>query len=189
MQNALLVIDFINDIVHPNGKIASSATHTSEKNAIANANKAMTYARQHGWLVILVKVGFESNYHTHPKNSPMFGKAKQFGALALGQFGTEFHAELDVQTSDYVIEKPRVSPFYGTALEPALRANKIEHLYVCGVSTEWAIQATVRDGHDRDYLITIIEDACAAGSEEEHQQSILMLSRIATVIPVANLGN
>lgn len=118
----------------------------------------------------------------------MFGRARQFGALSLADSGTDFHPELNVQPGDLVLTKPRVSPFYGTALESALRANRIEHLYVCGVSTSWAIQGAVRDGHDRDYTITILEDACAAADAAEHQASLRMLGRIAEIIKVAELA-
>ncbi|WP_108651190.1 isochorismatase family cysteine hydrolase [Dongshaea marina] len=187
MKKALLVIDFINDIVHPDGKISSCAAHTREQNAIAHANQALAYAREQGWLTILVKVGFESNYHAQPKDSPIFGKANQFRAVELGSFGTDFYETLDVQATDFIIEKPRVNPFYGTPLEPVLRANKIEHLYLSGVSTTWAIEATTRDAHDRDYKVTIIEDACAAGDHKEHQQSIETMSRIAEIIKADQL--
>ncbi|MCL9780238.1 cysteine hydrolase [Vibrio sp. S4M6] len=182
MSKALLVIDFINDICHPDGKIPSCAAHTKEQNAIEHANKALSYARDNDWLTILVKVGFESNYHAQPKSSPVFGKANEFKALELGEFGTEFHEDLDVKSTDFVLAKPRVNPFYGTTLEPVLRANKIDELYVCGVSTTWAIQAVTRDAHDRDYKVTIIEDACAAADQEEHVTSINTLSRIANII-------
>lgn len=188
MSKALLVIDFINDICHPDGKIPSSAAHTQEQHAIENANKALSYARDHGWLTILVKVGFESNYHAQPKESPIFGKANEFKALELDSFGTEFHQDLDVQPTDFIIEKPRVSPFYGTPLEPVLRANKVDELYVSGVSTAWAIQAVTRDAHDRDYKVTIIEDACAAADQEEHMTSIEMLSRIANIVKADELA-
>ncbi len=188
MNKALLVIDFINDIAHPDGRIAASAAQVIEQDAIAHANQALAHARAHGWLVVLIKVGFDEGYLLQPKGSPMFGRARQFGALSLADSGTDFHPELDVQPGDLVLTKPRVSPFYGTALELALRANRIEHLYVCGVSTSWAIQGAVRDGHDRDYAITILEDACAAADAAEHQASLRMLGRIAEIIKVAELA-
>lgn len=187
MNKALLVIDFINDIAHPDGRIAASAAQVIEQNAIVHANQALAHARAHGWLVVIIKVGFDEGYLLQPKGSPMFGRARQFGALSLVDSGTDFHPDLDVQPGDLVLTKPRVSPFYGTALEPALRTNRIEHLYVCGVSTSWAIQGAVRDGHDRDYAITILEDACAAADAAEHQASLRMLGRIAEIIKVAEL--
>ena len=85
--------------------------------------------------------------------------------------------------------KPRVSAFYGTDLEPLLRANKVERLALAGVSTAWAVQATARDAHDRDYQVVIVEDACAAASEEEHQASMKLLSQIAKVVEVEDLAS
>ncbi|CAH0537700.1 isochorismatase family cysteine hydrolase [Vibrio marisflavi] len=186
-KKALIVIDFINDICHPKGKIPSCVSHSIEQNAVANANKALSYAREHNWLTILVKVGFESNYHAQPKTSPIFGQAHEYGVLSLDEFGTDFLDELDVCSSDFVLVKPRISPFYGTNLEAVLRANKIDELYISGVSTTWAIEATTREAHDRDYKVTVIEDACAAANKVEHNQSIETLSTIADIIAVDDL--
>ncbi|VXA77213.1 MULTISPECIES: cysteine hydrolase family protein [Aeromonas] len=187
-NQALLVIDFINDIVHPQGKLASCAAHSEEQQAIHHANQAISYARERGWKVIFVKIGFEPHYHAQPKHSPMFGKAHQYKALMLGSIGTDFHEALDVDTtSDIIISKPRVNPFYATSLEAVLRANNVSHLWICGVSTEWAIQSAVRDAHDRDYEVTVLEDACAAGNASQHQHSITMLSRIARIMTVEEM--
>jgi hypothetical protein len=45
----------------------------------------------------------------------------------------------------------------------------------------------IRDAHDRDYQVVIVEDACAAASEEEHQESIKLLGQIAKVVEVEGL--
>jgi len=164
MNKALLAIDFINDIAHPDGRIAASAAHVVEQDAIAHANQALAHARAHGWLVILIKVGFDGGYLLQPKGSPMFGRAQQLGALSLADSGTDFHPELDVAPGDLVLTKPRVS------------------------RTGWAIQAATRDGHDRDYRITILEDACAAADAHEHHASLRQLGRIAEIIKVAQLS-
>ncbi len=79
MNKALLVIDFINDIAHPDGRIAASAAHVLEQDAIAHANQALAHARAHRWLVVLIKVGFDGGYQLQPKGSPMFGRAHQLG--------------------------------------------------------------------------------------------------------------
>ena len=70
MNKALLVIDFINDIAHPDGRIAASAAHVVEQDAIAHANQALAHARAHDWLVVLIKVGFDGGYQLQPKGSP-----------------------------------------------------------------------------------------------------------------------
>ena len=187
MKTALIVIDFINDIVHPDGKIPSCAYYVTQHNVLNSANLALDWARQQKHLVIQVKVGFDSHYHTQPKQSPIFGQAHLYGALNLDSWGTEFHSQLNVKSDDVIIIKSRISPFYGTALEATLRANGIEHLYICGVSTTWAIQSCVREAHDRDYQVTIISDACGAHTEQEHQESLAMLNRLATLVSSSEL--
>jgi nicotinamidase-related amidase len=189
MKTAFIGLDYIVDIMHPDGKIARSAPQAAERGVIRHANRALAHAKASGWLSILVKVGFRPGYHELPKTSPMFGKAQQFGALALGGAGTAFHPELDAQLADLVVEKPRISAFYGTVLEPALRAQKVERLVVGGVSTGWAVQALVRDAHDRDYSVVVIEDACAAATREEHESSIALLRGIAQVISIADIAS
>lgn len=109
------------------------------------------------------------------------------GAIELGTRGTEFHPDLEADLADVVVIKPRVSAFYCTDLEAALRANKVQRLVLAGVSTAWTVQATARDAHDRDYQVVIVEDACAAASEEEHQESMKLLGQIARVVEVEGL--
>jgi len=188
MKTAFIGLDYIIDIMHPSGKIARSAQQAIDRNIIANANTALAHAKASGWFSVLVKVGFRPGYHETPSFSPMFGKAKDFGALALGSPGTEFHPDLQANLADFVLEKPRVNAFYGTPLEPALRAQEVQQLVVAGVSTAWAVQSLVRDAHDRDYRVVVLEDACAAASFEEHQSSIELLRGIARVITVADLA-
>lgn len=182
MNTAIIALDFINDIVSKDGKIPSCAAHVEERHAIQKANNALHTARKNHWPVILVKVGFSEHYIEQPKSSPIFGKAHQLQALKLNTWGTEFHPQLEISSTDCILIKSRVSPFYATHLEAVLSANTIQRLIICGVSSTWAVQATARDGHDRDYEIFILEDACGAANEEEHQLSMKQLSRIAKII-------
>ncbi|WP_035054598.1 cysteine hydrolase family protein [Andreprevotia chitinilytica] len=187
MKTAFLSLDYIVDIMCEGGKIARSAQHAADRNIIAHANRAIALARANDWLVIHVKVGFSSSYAEQPKGSPMFGRAKEFGALDLSGPGTDFHPELDVQPQDAIVIKHRVSPFYATGLEAVLRAHRIERLIIAGVSTPWAVQSAARDAHDRDYEVLVLEPACAAATEEDHQSSMRLLATIARVVNVEDL--
>src|SRR5471030_531914 len=164
MNTAFIGLDYIIDIMHPSGKIARSAAHAAERGVIANANRALALARERGWLSVLVKVGFDASYADQPKQSPLFGRAHEFGALALGSAGTEFHPELHAGLADLVIVKPRVSAFYATGLDAALRARKIERVVLAGVSSSWAVQSAARDAHDRDYQVVVLEEGDAAAA-------------------------
>ena len=182
MQTALLVIDFINDIAHPKGKIARSALRIEKNQILSHVNQAIDYARQQKYLLIFVKVGFHAGYLDCPPHSPLFSTAKQHAALLLHSWGTEFHEELDVRASDLVIVKHRVSAFYSTPLEALLKAQKIERLFLTGTATNMAVEHTARDAHDRDYLVTILKDGCEAASEESHLAALESMSRFCTVM-------
>jgi nicotinamidase-related amidase len=189
VKTAFIGLDYIVDIMHPSGKIARSATLAAERDVIRHANAALAHARASGWLSVLVKVGFMPGYHDAPAFSPMFGKAREFGALALGGPGTDFHPDLKAELADLVVEKPRINAFYGTRLEAALRAQEVRQLIVAGVSTAWAVQSLVRDAHDRDFRVVVLEDACAAVTAEEHESSIALLRGIARVISISDLAS
>ncbi|SMF99333.1 cysteine hydrolase family protein [Burkholderia singularis] len=188
MKTALIGLDYIVDIMHPTGKIARSAAHAALRNVVGRFNQALSIAAQKDWLRIAVKVGFEPGYPDLPTHSPMFSRAKEFGALDLSGPGTAFHPDLDAGAVQLVVVKPRVSAFYATRLEAALRANRVERVIVTGVSTTWAVQATARDAHDRDYDVLVLEDACTAATDDEHQRSIDMLRGIARIVTVDELA-
>ena len=187
MNTALIGLDYIVDITHPSGRPARCAAHVAERDVIAKANRALAIAQQLQWLRILVKVGFEPGYADLPRQSPVFGRAEEYGAFALNGPGTHFHPDLRADLANLVVVKPRVSPFYGTRLEAALRANRIERVVLAGVSTTWAVQAGARDAHDRDYEVWVLEEACAAADEHEHKRSMDMLSGIARVVTLEEL--
>lgn len=181
-MSALLVIDLINDIVHPQGKIARSASRVAQNQVIAHTNQAITHARTQGWLLIFVKVGFRKEYIDCPKDSPLFGAALTHGALLLDTWGTAWHEQLAVKEDDLIIIKPRVSCFYATPLEALLRAQNIKTLALTGVATDMAIEHTARDAHDRDYQVIIVKNCCETARAEAHAASLTTMSRFANVL-------
>jgi nicotinamidase-related amidase len=187
MNNALIVIDFINDIIHPQGKLAHGAKFLEEHQTIKNVNRAILHARKEAWLLIFVKVGFSKNYIECPRISPIFASAPKNQVLQLDSWGTAFFAELDYQPQDYMIVKHRVSPFYGTDLDLLLRTHHIETVYVSGFSTDMAVQSAVKEGHDRDYKMVVITDACGAFTDENHQCALHLMQRLAEFTKADNL--
>ncbi|MBV6322494.1 cysteine hydrolase family protein [Duganella violaceipulchra] len=171
-SSLFLTIDFINDIVHRDGKIASCAAMVAGHGVLERCNQALAWARAQGMLVAHVKVGFPASYANCPERSPIFGQAARHGALQLDTWGTYFHDALDVRADELVIVKPRVGAFYNTELESLLRAQRIGHLILAGVSTCHAIESTAREAHDRDYGVTVLADCCASASVERHERTL-----------------
>jgi nicotinamidase-related amidase len=186
VQAIYLVLDMENGLVHENGPNGKSPLGEQVKNRriIEKTAKAIAKARSAGILVGFVRVGFSASYVECPDGSPVFSATRQNKLLKLGEWETEIHPDLGTRDGDVQVIKHRVSPFYSTTLEAQLRAQKIARIYCSGVSTQAVVQATVRDAHDRDYEVVVLEDCCAAHSAEEHANSIQSLRRFCQVTTV-----
>ncbi len=184
MGKALIIMDFINDIVHPEWKLSKKwySKFIKENNTIKNINKQIKEFRENGQLIVFIKVWFQSDYNDQPKNSPLFGKANEFEVLKLWTWGTEFIEDLNHNKNDIVIIKNRVSPFYNTKLNNILKTNNIKELYLTGCATDLVVESTARDWHDRDYKINIIENCCAAANIQDHKISLNCMKKIAVII-------
>ena len=183
MKSVYLVLDMQNDFVSadgPNGKSPLGA-QVRERQILERTARAIEKARAAGLSIGFVRVGFSSGYAECPAGSPVFAPAKANNLFRLGTTGTEIHPRLGQKDGDWLITKHRVSPFYATDLDAYLKANRVERIYCSGVSTQAVVQATVRDGHDRDYAMVVIEDCCAAHSAEEHKNSIGSIGRFCEV--------
>lgn len=182
-KTVLILLDFINEIVDEKGKLAGMGypAHVKQRNVLENVNEAIAKARKKGVPIIFVRLGFSLDYREWPEASPLFGTAKQYGALQLGTWATEIHPTITKTDSDFVVTKHRVSAFYSTPLEAILRKLKVDTVILGGVATDLAVQTTAREAHDRDYNVIVLEDCCAAGSPDDHKNTLKMLATIAKI--------
>lgn len=178
MSAALIIIDLIQDIV---GENSASYPQTKARGLIPLANKTAAYARSQNIPVIWVKVGFADDYHDIPPNSPMFNAAKQAGRLRLSARGCEWVDDLDVHPQDEIMVKKAVSAFAGNQLLQWLNDRGHDHLLLGGVSSLMAIQSTARQAHDLGFKVSVLEDLCAAATEEAHYQSMDALAGMAHI--------
>jgi nicotinamidase-related amidase len=189
MKSIYLILDMQNDLVHQDGPNGNSplGAQVRSRDVVARTAAALERARAAGIAVGFVRVGFSADYHECPKQSPVFGGAPKAGLFKLGGFGTEIHPDLAQRPGDIQVIKHRVSPFYSTTLMAQLRAADIGRIYCSGVSTQAVVQATVRDAHDRDFDVVVIEDACCAHSAEEHVNSMQSIARFCRAMTSATV--
>ncbi len=178
MSTAVVSLDIINEITHAGGKLASYVERIESENIISNINKINRWARQQDYLVIHVRVGFDTYYAQSSVVSPLFKRAKESRALCLSEWGCEYHPQLDVMSTDIHVIKHRISAFYGTDLDLICRANQIKRLILTGVSTSMAVELTAREAHDRDYQVVVVSDATTCAADEEKQASLSALQRL-----------
>jgi nicotinamidase-related amidase len=178
-----LVMDMMNDLVAEDGFNAKTyGAQVAERGVLANTAAAIAAARGAGAKIGYVRVGFSADYREAPANSPIFSGARKNGIFQLGTWGTEVHASIEPAPQDFDVVKHRVSPFYGTALEPILRANGIERIAMCGVSTNGVVHSGAREAHDRDYEVVVLEDCCAGITPDEHMHAVACMDRFGTIV-------
>ena len=73
---------------------------------------------------------------------------------------------------EIIIPKTSSSPFISTNIHYILGNLGIKHLIICGLLTDQCVDSTVRDACDLGYLVTLVPDACATLTEEQHNSSI-----------------
>ncbi|PEQ13100.1 chloramphenicol resistance protein [Novosphingobium sp. PC22D] len=185
-KTLFLVMDMMNDLVAEDGFNARTyGAQVKERDVLARTKAAIAAARAAGGQVGFVRVGFSPDYREAPEASPIFSGARKNGIFKLGTPGTEVHPEIAPAPQDFDIVKHRVSPFYATSLEAILRANKIERIVMCGVSTNGVVHSGAREAHDRDFEVVILEDCCAGASPDEHEHAIACLGRYGAIVDSA----
>jgi biuret amidohydrolase len=189
-KSALLLVDWINEIVADNGKLAGKgyASYVRQFGTLEKVQALLGRARAASMPVIHVGLAFREGYQDHPAESPLFGSAKRFGALLAGTEATSFHTAAAPVAGEVTLTKSRVSAFFGTTLESILRLQGVTNIYVSGVATDLAVQSAVRDAHDRDFAVTVIHDCCAAASEEDHSTSLKTLAKISKMLTLGDVA-
>jgi ureidoacrylate peracid hydrolase len=89
-----------------------------------------------------------------------------------GSWEAKVIADVAPLDDEIMIPKTASGIFNATNIEFVLRNLGVEFLVIYGVMTDQCVETTVRDAADRGFLVTQIEDACAAETEAGHRRSI-----------------
>ena len=146
MSKALVVVDWQEEWRTP-----ESEEYVGElKEETAKVKTLIDYCRSKGIPVIFVR-------HLEEGSEEGFS----------GKRASIMH-ELEVGDSK-VVNKSRVSPFYRTNLEEALRETGADEIIVAGILTNLCVRSLASGAYDRDYKVTVIKDCCVAFSKEIHE--------------------
>lgn len=160
-SSALLIIDMVKD----NFDESKGLPITPLAKAIIPAiNAAISGFREKGWPIVFSTDAF------HPDDFIFTGRMKPH-SLA-GTKGAEVIDELDRKPSDYWLPKPRFSAFFKTGLERWLRDRGVSLCAICGIATNFCVLTTAMDALCHDFRTVILEDCCAASSQEIHEATL-----------------
>jgi nicotinamidase-related amidase len=172
-RTALLVIDLQKGEYNPD-KIAAEPQHAYlferiREAVIPNGQKLLAACRAAGVEVI----------YTVVESLTLDGRDRSLDYKVSGIFfpkgawGAEVLDELKPLANEIIIPKTSSSLFNSTNFEYVLRNLGVEYIMVMGVVTDQCVETTVRDGCDRGFMMTLIDDACATFSEQRHKESLI----------------
>jgi nicotinamidase-related amidase len=142
-------------------------------------------ARDRGLLVVATLFTLVPCRGGEPIISPHLRQLRPFlakGDFAPGSWGQQLVDEF--APTDISVEKIAYSAFHASCLEWVLRKCRIEHLFFTGIVTNGGVASTVRDAHVREFDCSVIEDGCAAFSDDIHRAAIDGLRPVAKIATI-----
>lgn len=97
-------------------------------------------------------------------------------ALIRGEANHDFLESLMPQPGEPVIDKPGFSAFHRSDLHELLSAFGIDHLILCGVTTQCCVHSTLRSAVDLGYWCLTVADCCAAEELELHEAALRLIA-------------
>lgn len=171
-ETALIIVDMQNAYASPGGYLDLAGFDIEgSAGVIDRIALAVEAARKAGVTVVFFQNGWDPDYvEAGGPGSPNWWKSNALKTmrerpelegtlLAKGTWDYALVDRLKPQPGDIVIEKPRYSAFYNTALDSMFRARNIKTLAFCGIATNVCVESTLRDGFFLEYFGVLLEDA------------------------------
>ncbi|KAF5859638.1 hypothetical protein ETB97_002549 [Aspergillus alliaceus] len=176
-RTAVILVDPLNDFLHPDGKIyplikaslesSNSLEHIKELVAGAREARIPIFYGLHQ----ITKDGTYSGWN-HMNASQI--RIKQDTVFS-EEFGGQILKELEPQPSngDVVVSRHwNSSSFANTDLEYQLRQHDITHIVLAGLTTNTCVESTARAAREIGFHVTLITDATAALSIELEKAAV-----------------
>lgn len=91
---------------------------------------------------------------------------------------SQLTAELAPQPGEIVVTKTTDSALTGTNLRLILANMGIRNVVMTGIFTDQCVSSTVRSLADESFNVIVLEDCCAAGTDELHQRELEIINMI-----------
>ena len=148
MSAVFLIVDMLNDFIHPEGKLY----FPKGAEVIAPIASLKAAFRASG-----VPVVYDND--AHPKDSKEFEVWPPH--CIRGRWGSRIVRALAAEAGDIIYHKDSLSFFHDATAEKLLRGLGADRLFVGGVATEYCVKWCVLDALARGFAVTVITDAIA----------------------------
>ena len=181
-KTALLVIDIQNTYmeIDPDPVEAERwAPFRERMNEIVIPNTAsmIQFCREQGIEVIFARIAC---LKPDGRDRSLSQKKPGFNYLLLpkDREDSQIVPELTPGDEDIVVIKTTDSALTGTNLRLVLRNMEIENVIAVGIFTDQCVSSTVRSLADESFNVVVVEDCCAAATEELHQNELKSINMI-----------
>ena len=181
-SSALLVIDIQNTYLEPDDDPKEAARWNpflSRMNNIVIPNTAdmVEWARANEIEVIFARIACLKN---DGKDRSLSQKKPGFNYLLMPKDSEESQIvkELSPQGDEISIIKTTDSALTGTNLRLTLHNMGITSVIVTGIFTDQCVSSTVRSLADESFDVLVLEDCCAAATDEIHHQELKIINMI-----------
>jgi nicotinamidase-related amidase len=172
-RSALIVVDVQNEVFHPDGKLAGD--FPAKAAPMLDALRAVVAgAHAAGVPVIWLRLAFRPGHFDAVRDS----MSRTRGTFVDGTFGAALLDGLGRAETDIVVTKKRPSGFFDTDLAIVLRGLGVGRVVVCGASTNWAVESTVRDAHSHDLEVVVVRQAVITPFEDLHESSLRSMGSV-----------
>lgn len=98
--------------------------------------------------------------------------------LPKDDWGAQIVPALAPQGDEIVVTKTTDSALTGTNLRLLLHNLGVDTVVCCGIFTDQCVSSTVRSLADESFRVLVVEDCCAAGSDELHRKELEIINLI-----------
>jgi nicotinamidase-related amidase len=99
-----------------------------------------------------------------------------------GSFGWQIMEPFKPAGNDFIIDKRRPTIFIGNEFETIMHNRGATTVVMIGCTTDGGVEMTVRDGHNRGYLMVVVRDCVGTYTEEGHNAALKRMERYADVV-------
>jgi biuret amidohydrolase len=185
-RTALIIVDMQRDFLDPDGWFSLTGGAGAPLRAIIPAIvSVLDLARKLNMLVVYTAEAHRPDLSDLParklwqsgKLGAEIGSMGPLGRhLVIGEPGAGIIPELAPKKGEPIVHKPGKSAFIGTDFDQLLRKRSIRNMIFVGITTDGAVQCTLRDANDRGYECLILSDASASDDPHHHREQIHTLS-------------
>lgn len=188
---AVVALHYQNENCHPDGKIkvGIAVDSTTREERLANARQLFAAARGASVPIVHVRLAVPRDYQGVVVNTQLIREWVEIGAWREGTWGVDFLDGLQPVGDEAVVTHTRNSGFHNSTLQEVLFSLGVRDIVCCGVSTAYAVEATVRHGSDIGYQVTVAADACSTATEAQHTAALSAMRVLADIRTVAEIAS